>query len=407
MPSGKRQAADAAATDATVVTSAAVQSAEADMPTIETLTDAADAAVTDAAVAEMPAVEAGDIELTALAVAQMELAQLEASLASLPQSNPAYGTLEALRDAAIGTVALAEAEAALVAEKDAQIAAVQALPNTPPAVVAAMVAAIESHYAPVPDAAPDAAAPIVPTNQTAGGKKPIGTVATERNLTVAAALATDATLAQRADAAIVAWRGSVDDANCTTIKAAGTRYAGEMALGSESAGVANRADYVVMATAIRMRLELPPYNMRQGGQTVPDTTWLAALGGYPYAAKSAGGKDSLPLCFTDRREIALYPDGRFRLALPNQAGMRYIHSDAAAYAQFNGSAASTAALVATVATPTVVATVKPAAVPTPPATAATASGQLEATARCQHCTAKNFVSDAACRKCAATDWRIA
>lgn len=349
--------------------------------------DTATAPATDTA----PAVEIAPAVRAAIAA----LAQIDTALAVLSADNPATATLHAARETALGTLALAEAQSALDIEKTARIAAVESL-DMPAPVIADMLAAIERHYAPAPaveDTAP-VQAPVL------NGRRPIGAVASERNATVASALAVDSDLLARANATIAVWRGSADDASCVAQKLAGTRYAGLVALASGGAGVANRADYVVLSTAIRLRLQ--ELGFRVGGQTVISSVWLACIG--PHAVGAVKGNDSLTISMGGGYAVALYPDGRFRLAPVGTAGVRFIGADSAAYAQFNGGTASASAAPA----PTQAPATAPVAprIPTPPTQAATPSGALTSTARCQHCTARNFVTSAECASCGAADWHI-
>jgi hypothetical protein len=341
---------------------------------------------------QAPAVEIAPAVRDAIAA----LAQIDTALAVLSADNPATATLHAARETALGTLALAEAQSALDIEKTARIAAVESL-DMPAPVIADMLAAIERHYAPAPTVE-DAPAPV--QAPVLNGRRPIGAVASERNATVASALAVDSDLLARANATIAVWRGSADDASCVAQKLAGTRYAGLVALASGGAGVANRADYVVLSTAIRLRLQ--ELGFRVGGQTVISSVWLACIG--PHAVGAVKGNDSLTVSMGGGYAVALYPDGRFRLAPIGTAGVRFIGADSAAYAQFNGGTASASAAPAPTQAPAT-APVAPKA-PTPPTQAAQSNGALTSTARCQHCTARNFVTSADCASCGAADWHI-
>ncbi len=186
---------------------------------------------------------------------------------------------------------------------------------------------------------------------------------------------------------------------------AGTRYASIVAFGG--AGVTGRADYSTLATAIRLRLMQAPYNLRPNGEGVAATNWLSATGIHANGADK--GRDSLPLKFSDRREIALCADGRFRLQAPNAAGVRFIRTDSEALKAFEAGkpAAAPLAPASTTPAPTETPASTTPRVPTAPTVAANASGALTATARCLHCSAKNFVTDAACRACKREDWKLA
>jgi len=385
-----RKSSDNTATDAANTTDAA------DAATVPTVTEDATIPMQDATLPTVDASADGTIEIApAVKAATDALAQIDAALGVLSAGNPAYAALQTAREDALGALALATADAALDAEKRAQIDAVNALPNMPAPMLASMLAAIEAHYVPAP------AAPELPTvDAPTFGRRSVGTVASARNADVAQALSVDASLAARADAAIAAWQGSGNDAACTAQKLAGTRYAGLLAFGGD--GVTNRADYAILTTAIRLRLRA---TLKAGGETVPVSPWIAAIGIYA----AGGSKDNLPMCFTDRRAVALYGDGRFRLAAIGTAGVRFIGSDAAAYALFNGGTAGVQQRLsdAPVVDGQLTLDNAPKAAPTPPAVAAAPNGQLAATARCVQCSAKNFVTDAACRACKREDWKAA
>jgi hypothetical protein len=165
----------------------------------------------------------------------------------------------------------------------------------------------------------------------------------------------------------------------------------------------------MLATAVRMRLLDAPYGLKAGGQSVAIAPWLASVG--VHAAGGLKGNDSLRLCFADRREIALYADGRFRLAMAGTAGVRFIRTDADAYAQFCGTsnAASTAPAPAAPTTPAATPDAPSAArtAPTPPPMQASHTGALTPTARCQHCSARNVIPSAVCIGCGDADWQAA
>lgn len=337
----------------------------------------------------------------AVAAAIAYVASIETALGMLASDSPAYGALQAQLDTANGALALAQADAALDAEKASAIEAAHAAATAaklPDFALAAMLQAIEAKYAPAPAVEPELTpAPAV------SARKPIGTVATERNATVSAALAVDATLATRVDSTINAFRGA-DDVHCTAQRIAGTRYASLIPFASAGAGVANAGDYRMLATAVRMRLLDAPYNLRAGGQSVAIVPWLTSTG--VHAAGGPKGNDSLRLCFADRREIALYPDGMFRLASAGTAGVKFLRTDASALAQFNGTVASAMPAPAAPSAATDSAPSTP-RVPAPPASAAKPDGTVASTARCQHCTARNFTTNTECSACGAKDWSAA
>jgi hypothetical protein len=358
----------------------------------------------------------GSVDTSAVAQQQQTIGTLQAAISSMPVGSAARLALEDVLVEARGMLALleaqAESEAAQAQETSDAIAAAAAF-NLSDSVLASMLAAIDSKYAPAPiEVEPQAQAePLA----VVGGRKPLNPATVERNATVAQALSADATVAERGHATIGAFNGS-DLAHCTVRREAGTRFASVCAFASNGAGVANKADYVSLATAIRMLLAGAPYNLRVGGQSTASVPWLSSTG--PHAAGAIKGNDSLRLCFADRREVALYPDGRFRLALPGTAGTRPIRTDAGAYALFVGGSASDAIGVATVADSTPSA----AHVPTPPTVQqmqaagiapteapriALPNGGVTSAARCQHCTKRNLLTDTECSNCGAADWRIA
>lgn len=358
----------------------------------------------------------GAVDISPLAQAQAAVASLETALASTAESSPMHAVLvSALADAS-GTVALMEAQAqsevAYAAETSAAIA-LAAANNLPAYVLDSMLAAIDKQYMPAEPLAVEPQAQAEP-QAVVGGRKPLNPATIERNATVAQALSSDDTVAQRGHATIGAFNGS-DLAHCTVRREAGTRFASVVAFASNGAGVANKADYVSLATAIRMLLAGAPYNLRVGGQSTASVPWLSSTG--PHAAGAVKGNDSLRLCFADRREVALCADGRFRLALPGTAGTRPIRTDAGAYALFVGGSASdaigvaapsTAPTVAHVPTPPTVQQMQAAGVPLPETQRiALPNGGVTSAARCQHCTKKNILTETECSNCGAADWRIA
>lgn len=345
------------------------------------------------------------VEADAVSAARAYVASIETALGMLASDSPAYGALTEALTAANGALALAQADAALDAEKLSAIDAAHAAATAaklPDFALAAMLQAIEAKYAPAPPA-PAVEADLTPAPAVTG-RKPIGTVATERNASVSAALAVDSTLALRVNHTIDAFRGA-DDVQCTCQRVAGTRYASLMPFASRGAGVANAADYRLLATAIRMRLTDAPFYLKAGGASVAIVPWLTSTG--VHAAGGPKGNDSLRLCFADRREIALYPDGMFRLATAGTAGVRFLRTDAQALALFNGAVAgvqTTLAQAPVTDGQLTLDNVKVARVPAPPAQAARPDGQVATTARCQHCTARNFTTNTECSACGAGDW---
>ena len=381
-------------------------------------TDAVSAAIDNTPALELSAIENEGIAITspitpdttvelapAVAAAIAYVASIETALGMLASDSPAYAALTAQLDTANGALALAQDDAKLDAEKLSAIEAAHAAATAaklPDFALAAMLQAIEAKYAPAPAVEPELTpAPAV------SARKPIGTIATERNATVSAALAVDSTLALRVDSTINAFR-SGDDVHCTAQRIAGTRYASLIPFASAGAGVANAGDYRMLATAVRMRLLDAPYNLRAGGQSVAIVPWLTSTG--VHAAGGPKGNDSLRLCFADRREIALYPDGMFRLATAGTAGVRFLRTDAQALALFNGTVAGVQTTLAqgpVTDGQLTLDNVKVARIPTPPAAQAAPNGTVASTARCQHCTARNFTTNTECSACGAGDWSAA
>jgi hypothetical protein len=376
-------------------------------------TDAAQAAIDstpDSVPTEMETQvqDAIEIEISAVAQQQLTIASLQAAIDSMPAGSAARLAIEDVLVEARGTLAMleaqAESEAAQAQETSDAIAAAAAF-NLSDATLNAMLAAIDQKYAPAPIEAEPTAEP-----QALGGtRKPLNPATVERNLTVGAALASDSALAIRVRETIEAFN-SADLAHCTVRREAGTRFASVVAFASVSDGVANRADYVTLATAIRMTLAHAPYNLRVGGQSTASVPWLSSTG--PHAAGAVKGNDSLRLSFADRREIALYADGRFRLAQAGTLNVRFIRTDASAYAQFVGGAASAAPTPAPatphVPTPPTVQQMQAAGVPaTEVSRISLPNGGVTSAARCQHCSKRNLLTDAECSNCGAADWRIA
>jgi hypothetical protein len=331
------------------------------------------------------------------------LAQIDAALAILPVGGAAHDALTAQREVAAHALAVAQENADTLAAQAAEIEQVRTL-ALPAETIAALVSAIEARYAPLPEVAPEPAPEVAPTR----GKVPnANTIA--RNTEVAQALASDTPLAARATATIEAWYASDSRHVVGVWPQAGTRYASMAALASESEGVANAADYVTLATAVRIRLAQAPYKLKAGGQSVASVPWLAALGNHAPGADK--GSDTLRLKFSDNREVAQYPNGRFKLARPGTPDVRFIRTDSAAYAAFTGTAptAPTQAPTAPSAAP------KAPTAPTPPTGSASAPSAPSApsaapevappTARCQNCTKRNLLTAPECANCHLTEWR--
>jgi hypothetical protein len=319
------------------------------------------------------------------------LAEIDTALAVLTAGSASYEALQAARETAVGALALAEAEAARQSERQAEETAVRGL-KLPEATIAAMLAAIEARYAPV---VPEAATP-APEASTRKGPSD-ATLA--RN--AAAVAAYDGTAAARCAAADTAfakdWAGDLHGVS----RVAGTRYCSIVAL---AAGVANAADY--RSFVAQLRHYYVSVGLRDGGASAATLPWVLAIG--PHARGSAKGEDSLPLKFLSGAALALRTDGTFGLAKPSTAGARFLKSDAAALAAFNGgsvapqTAPEAASKPASVPTPPAAPTV-PATAPAAPSAAPEAS--LTRTARCQHCGTRNVIGMTECASCGDSEWQ--
>jgi hypothetical protein len=319
---------------------------------------------------------------TAVEIATGTIANIRAALAILSPASPAMPALQASLAEAEGMLALAEAEAGLQAQRLADIAAVEALPASLSAEVkAAMLAAIEAHYAPAPIVEP-LAEPAAP----ASGKKPVSA----RTAAINASAATVGS--ERARANLAAFDATFAGDLSGVARTSGTRFCSLAAFGGD--GVTGSADYQSVVAQIRhfMRYTL---GVSGSGDSYATAAWLFATG--IHSPGSAKGTDSLPLKFLSRASVALFADGRFRLALPGTPNVRFVARDTAALAQWHGTA-----VAALPATPVV--TVAAPATPTAPAVAASATGAMVAVASCQHCSIRNAVGAPACKICKAEDW---
>lgn len=333
---------------------------------------------------------APEIESAAVSAARANIATIETALTVLGD-NAAASVLREQLDIARGTLALAQADATIEAEKTAEIAAATAAAvNLAPALLDAMLAAIETKYAPVPETP----APVSPAPAPYVGRKPVGARTAQRNAVSLAVMAVDSSVAVRASATYLAFRKDWQPDNIGVRPAAGTRYVSMVAFAGD--GVANASDY--QSFVPQLRRHLIDCGLASGGDSAASLSWLTASG--PHAPGGPKDDDTLALKFASRAEVALFADGRFRLATPNTPNVRWLHSDGTAQAAWSG--ASTAPVMPR--TPT--APTAPAA-PVPPTTVALPSGVLATTARCQHCTARNIVGQPTCNACSATDWHVA
>lgn len=325
----------------------------------------------------------------AVAAAQKEVANITVALNMLASGSAAHIALTAALEVANGALALAEAQAADDAAHAAEIASANAAAdahNLTPEVRAAMLAAIETKYAPAPavEVVPEQVAP-----EVASGKKQVSARTAAIN-----AAAADVDLSRAAETLAAFDRSFAGDL-AGVARTSGTRFCSLAAFGGN--GVAGSADYQSLVAQIRryMRYTL---GVNGAGDSYATAAWLFATG--LHAAGAAKGADSLPLKFVSRAAIALFPDGRFRLALPNTPEVRFVARDSGALALWHG---GSAAQVAPAPTTAQVAPTVPAA-PTPPAVAASASGAIVDVATCQHCGIRNPVTASACKICRAADW---
>jgi hypothetical protein len=339
--------------------------------------------------------------LAPAADAALALRKIDAALPQLA-GTAAYDALLPLRDAAFNVLVEAEAAAVADAARMAEIELVTAASAALPAgMLDIMLAAIDSKYAEVAveaEALP-AAAPTAPTS----GRRQPGANTLARTAAVTEALATDASVASRTDATIAAYYRTDHRYLDNVHPAAGTRFASIVALASESAGVANFADFGLLVTAVRLRLALPPYSLKTGGQSVADFIWTTGTGAH--AADGPKGSDTLRLKFSDRRALAQYPDGRFRLAAPNTPNVRFVHIDAAALAAFKGSGAAAATTAPEAPVTPASAPTAPRTAPTPPSTLALPDGSLTPTVHCRHCGVRNLADAAKCKACSESDFK--
>lgn len=319
------------------------------------------------------------------------LAQIDAALAVLTAGSAAHVALTAQREVAHGAWLLATAEVARQSEKANEIAQVQSL-ALPEATIATLVAAIEQRYAPLPEVAPQ------PEVALPSGKKAVSPRTAAIN---AAALSADSA---RAAGNLRGFDSKWAALLTGVARTSGTRFASIAAFGGD--GVANYADYQSLVAQIRhyMRFQL---NIGGKGDSYAVTPWLFALG--IHLAGAAKGEDSLPLKFAGSVQVALYPDGRFRLALANNREVRFPSRDSGAMAVWTGSGenaaeAAPAAPTAHAPTPPTPPTSGAPAAPAAPSAAPTA---VTRTARCQHCQTRNVADASECESCGSSDWLLA
>lgn len=316
--------------------------------------------------------------MEAFDAAESAVESVTTATAGLPEAvrAAAINAAQAESNAAATALVAAQTRYAREAERANETAAIEsavaAMPETYRETArAAMLQALETKYAPAP----------IPTVQDAAStrKQP-----SERTLAANAAVAADPDKIASAAPFWTAWQHDLPTLRCSCAQLAGTRFAGLVALAPSGAGVANVAEWHATSRAVRLFLR-DTIGLRESGVGVIDPKWLAAR-----ADKYQGDADSGPNCFkASGAVVALYADGRFRLALPGTANVRPITTDNGAWAIFNGSkdaapASSTTAMPSVQGTPTVVQTI-----------------------RCRHCNASNVPNSPACRNrgCAKTDWQ--
>lgn len=340
--------------------------------------------------AEVNAMEDANVAAPVLPEATA-LAQIDAALAILPVGGAAHDALTAQREVAAHALAVAQEHADTLAAQAEEVAQVRTL-ALPAATIEALVSAIEARYAPLPEVAPQ------PEVALPAGKKPISPRTAAIN---AAALSADSA---RAAGNLRGFDSKWAALLTGVARTSGTRFASIAAFGGD--GVANYADYQSLVAQMRhyMRFTL---NIGGKGDSYAVTPWLFALG--IHLAGAAKGEDSLPLKFAGSVQVALYPDGRFRLALANNREVRFPSRDSAAMAVWTGSGENAAE--AAPAAPTAHAPTPPtpptSGAPTAPAAPSAAPTAVTRTARCQHCQTRNVADASECESCGSSDWLLA
>lgn len=320
---------------------------------------------------------------------QITVEQIEAARAVATDA-----TLIAVLDTALadarGALALVQAENERLAEWDTRklqanaIAVEHKLADT---VLASMLAAIDADYVQVeqsqaPEAEPEVQAPAT---------KQVGA----RMQAINAAVAADPLALARGQALL----GAFDSGDAAEVmgvsRDAGTRYPSLVALARNGAGVSSRADYVTAVAAVRLYMRSIGYAGKGNGAA--DNNWLLQKG--PHAAGAGKSADCLTFKFRNRMRLALCADGQFRLAVAGTPDVRFVDSNAEAWAKWSGSHSAPAS-----AAPAAPAQPEAQKAPTPPNLQAGANGALTAVASCQHCSTRNIVTYDACRTCGQTDW---
>ena len=360
-----------------------------------------------AIIAAALAANAPEVELTPLASAQIAAHAAQtaydaavAAVANLPESVKA-AALAVASDAlaeANGMLAMEVAEAEIQAERaNAEAEAVAASLLMPASIQQAaldsMKAAIAAKYAPAPEVSPEA--PTAPTEAPAPKTKQVGKRNAAINVEAATVLASDATRASATyEHFLKVWHPRQEVG-----RASGTRWPSMCALGG-SDGVANRADYKLLASMIRQYMRTVLNITSGAGNGTAEDNWLFALEAHSLSGGKSG--DSLPQKYGHSAGIALHADGRFRMTNYGTANVRWPATDAAAMALWTGGKAPEATVPAT-ASQNAPSTVQAPQAPT--VQADPLSGAVVSVLTCRYCQAKNPQTRSTCRNCEAQEWQ--
>jgi hypothetical protein len=298
----------------------------------------------DTNVADMP--NANDVnvhadaikpEPTALSLAIDNVREIEDMLAIATRPT-IKAALETELAEARGALALLEAEAMRQLERETAEAearaSVEAIsnPERRERALGVLLAAIEAEFAPLPAPEAELAAPEVYV-----GRRPASDRQHERN----AAVAADPQALARGAALYAAFDADSATLRCKIGRAPNTRFPSVVALAPSGAGVANAADYDTAVRAVRAHMLASGWpKSAKDGDTTAESKWLAARG--RFAAGQPKHNERAACSFGSAAEIALYADGRFRLALPNTADVRFLSRDNAAWQAFVGVTAGAA-----------------------------------------------------------------
>lgn len=342
---------------------------------------------------------------SAVEAASANLAAVTAAVAVLPEAvkAAALAVAEAAHAEAVGTLALAAAQADVDMARQSDVSAAEAAALVIPegmraAALAAMLAVVEAKYAPLPPVVEDAPAVEAEAVSASAGKKPVGAKAAAIN----AAAAADPESVKRGFALLQVWDTELTrwQPRSSMARQGGTRYPSFVPLAG--AGVANRAEHEARTADVRLYFNSIG-QAGAGGESTATAAWLTRTG----KSHGVGGskhEDYGAKQFVTAAELALYPDGRFRLALPSQADVRFLRTDAAAMAAYLSGAAA-AAPAAPISTTQAVS--QPAAPTAPLVKADAATGALVALppmANCSVCSTRNTVGALVCSICGSEDW---